>query len=128
MIISKQYIDTAINIRREFVNLNSKLDNILNDLKDVADKLGNENDNLKKINTDLGKFDKETSKDMIISKLLDMEKEANRLSKVYEPINDRIEQLKRDEENLYLNIKNKYPNLSDEEIVSEIRPFIEDIK
>ena len=128
MIISKQYIDTAVNIRREFVNLNSKLDNILNDLKDVADKLGNENDNLKKINADLGKFDKETSKDMIISKLLDMEKEANRLSKVYEPINDRIEQLKRDEENLYLNIKNKYPNLSDDEIVSEIRPFIEDIK
>ena len=98
MIISKQYVDSAIKIKKEFVDLSKKLDSILGNLKGVADKLKVENDELKDINDNLKNYDKETAEKKIIAKLIDMEKEANRLSSICEPINNRIEELRKEEE------------------------------
>jgi uncharacterized phage infection (PIP) family protein YhgE len=125
MVIDQRYIDTAIRIRKEFLSMNEKLIDVSSDIKNVLGKLSEENDNLSNIDKNLQSYDKSTAEKLILDKLMDMEKEANRLAKIYEPINKKIEELRKEEELLYDKIREMYPDLSDEEIVSEIHPFLE---
>lgn len=126
--ISKRLIDQGVKIRTEFLDINKKLDSILKDLQNVAMQLQKHTEELENINKNLDEYgDVESAKLVILNKLTDVEIQGNRLANIYKPVNDQLEDLKKQEESLYRIIKETYPKLSDDEIVSEFEPHIKKI-
>jgi chromosome segregation ATPase len=127
--ISKRFIDQGIKIREDFLNVNKKLNLILDDIKRTANKMEEFKNDFVEISENMEDFpDLETAKKTLLDKLTQADAESKRLAKVYEPINRELESLKQQEESLYRNIKETYPELSDDEIVSEFEPHIEKLK
>jgi uncharacterized phage infection (PIP) family protein YhgE len=120
--IAKHYIETGNSIRTEFRSISNKLNSLLSDLSKIGNSLKEENDGLKNIYDNLSTYkDPDSAKKDILNKLSDIEKQGNKLSALYKPLNERLEELKKQEEILYVNIKSAYPNLSDEEIIEEFK-------
>lgn len=120
--INKQYLKIGEKIRKDYIDTSKKLETILYKIKDVSEKLqgyskefmaicdkyenNNKNDNATG----------EEIKKKIFSKLVQVEKQGKILNDEYKPLNEKIEELKKEEEILYKNVKEKYPELSDEKI------------
>lgn len=126
--IDKKYINQGIELRKEFLGLNSQMDVILKDLKKVAENLKNENDNLEDINSNLKEMEYEQASRLVLEKLMNMELEAEKLHKIYEPINKRIEEIKKQETILFENVKMSYPSLSEEEIFNQFSEHLSKLK
>lgn len=127
--ISKRFIETGVKIREDYLNLKFKLNDILGDIRKTAEKMEEYKNDFIKINEDIDNYtDLEQIQKVLMAKLDQADAESKRLAKVYEPINKEMEVLKKQEESLYRNIKETYPNLSDEEIVEEFKPHIEKLK
>ena len=126
--ISKHYIDKGVEIRKSFLSVNKKLDNILGDIKKVGSSLEKLTEELQRMSDGLDEYgDVEMAKISILGKLNEVEKQGNRLSSIYKPVNDELEELKNQEEMLYQTIKETYPNLTDDQIVIEFEPYIKKI-
>lgn len=117
--INKNYIERGKKIRKEFIQTSQKLELILNKLKSVSEKLKEYHKDLK----DLSESEKnpEEIKRLTLQKLTLIEKEGIKLNKEYKPLNDKMENLKKEESILYKNVKEKYPELTDEEIKNEFQ-------
>lgn len=120
--IDKQYIESARNIRSEFLSLNKKLEVYKKELVDLSDYLQNVIKDLetmsdKKIDS---KQDLKGVAETLIEKIGNIELEEQKLTKLVKPINDRIEKLREEENILYNTLKKKYPNLTDEDLKTEI--------
>jgi chromosome segregation ATPase len=128
--IDKIYIESAKNIRKEFLNLSEKLDKYQNGLKKYVSYLETASSDLEAIkNNDVKKM-KEASElkdisEKITKKLTEIETEEQKIIHLIKPINDRIEKLREEENYLYTQIKEKYPKLTDEEIIKEIHSYLE---
>lgn len=124
--ISEFYIESAKNIRNQFLNLTSQLEKHQDELRQISKLLLDTAKELEDYNNK-GIY-KETSMDSIksyiVSKLDKLDIESNKLAKKINPINDAIERLKQDEIQLYQAIKSKYPNLTDIQIQEEIRKHL----
>lgn len=120
--IDNIFIDNAKSIRNEFLSLNKKLDIYKDDIQELSAKFLETSSELEEYN----KNEINTSKDVntiesyIVEKLNYLESESNKILLKIEPINKKIENLKKDELNLYNKIKSSYPNMSDEDIKLEI--------
>lgn len=116
--ISKQYINEAVRIRKEYLN---NLEHIVNQ----EEKIMNKKDDFQKIQdeiqaivfSDLNEIRKTLS---INEKLIYLEKEIKSIQSIIKPYYDNIEKLKDDRDRLYLAIKEKYPNITAEQIKQEI--------
>lgn len=126
--IDKFYIDSAKQIRKEFIRLSSMLVYHEEDLRKISELLLETSRELQEYSDN--QIDKEknvdTIKNYIVSKLEYLDDESNKIAKRINPINEGIEKLKQDEMTLYNTIKNKYKDLSDEDIISEIQKNLED--
>ena len=127
--IAEIYIESAKNIRNEFLRLTKKLNTYdkkaaeliiyletkSQELKDYSD------NNVSKIKdkSDIAKVGED-----IIKKISEIEDEEQKLIRLIKPINDRIDRLKKDEEILFNQLKEKYPNLSLQEIIQEIHSHL----
>jgi chromosome segregation ATPase len=128
--IDKIYIESAKNIRREFLSLSQKLDNYQNDLTKYVSYLENASKDLENIKTNDIKnlreaSDLQTISERITKKLNEIETEEQKIIHLIKPINNRIEKLREEENYLYNQIKEKYPNLTDEQIIKEIHSYLE---
>lgn len=127
--ISKRFIETGVKIREDYLNLKFKLNDILGDIKKTAEKMEEYKNDFIEINENMDDYtDLEQLQKVLMDKLEQADAESQRLAKVYEPINKEMEVLKKQEESLYRNIKETYPDLSDEDIVKEFKPHIEKLK
>ena len=127
--IAEIYIESAKNIRNEFLRLTKKLNTYdkkaaeliiyletkSQELKDYSD------NNVSKIKdkSDIAKVGED-----IIKKISEIEDEEQKLIRLIKPINDRMDRLKKDEEILFNQLKEKYPNLSLQEIIQEIHSHL----
>ena len=122
--IDESFIKAAIKIRREYLKLTNNLnfykrkaEDVIENLEDIVTKIENiqqETENQNITNNDAVVFQ--------LTKLLtDVESEGRAVESLIDPLNKEIEKLGLEEQELWRNIKNKYPNLSDEEIVEYVR-------
>ena len=124
--IDKQYIESAKNIRSEFVSLNKKLDIYKKDLENLSEYLQTtiadlNNMTNKKVES---KQELQTIAENLIKKIEEIELEEKKMTNLVKPINERIDKLKEEETILYNALKTKYPNLSDDEMRKEIHSRI----
>ena len=121
--INKKYLEQAARIRKDFININS-------DLEIVSTELFSLKDRLEKYKTDLKSLtdDPDISNDVLNSNAMDilndMAREQDTINNIYKPINEKMENLKKEEIELFSNLKKEYPSLSDTELVKKITNFI----
>ena len=127
--IDKQYLESAKNIRYEFLNLSKKLDSYHKELTQLFEYLQNVTKELNELNTNEVSKIKSASDatiigNKIVKKMEEIESEEQKLLNLVKPINDRIDRLREEENILYKKIKTKYPSLSDDEIKKEISIYL----
>ncbi len=127
--IAKIYIESAKNIRNEFLRLTKELNKYEKKAAELVIYLENKSQKLKefsenKVSTIKDKADIAKVGEEIIKEMSEIESEEQKLIRSIKPINDKIERLKKDEEILFNQIKEKYPNLSSQEIVQEIHSHL----
>jgi len=120
--IDKHYIEAGIKIREEFIELNLSLTDHLDYVRSIGERLISISGDI--IGMDLDGRSDDDIRDDVFGKITDAELEAEKINKLVGPINDRIESLRRDEESLYNIIREKYPNLSDNDIINEFKKYI----
>jgi uncharacterized coiled-coil DUF342 family protein len=127
--IDKQYLESAKNIRYEFLNLSKKLDSYHKELTQLFEYLQNVTKELDELNTkEVSKIKSATDATVIgnkiVKKMEEIESEEQKLIRLVKPINDRIDKLREEENILYKKIREKYPLLSDDEIKKEISIYL----
>jgi chromosome segregation ATPase len=129
--IDNQLIESAKFIRKDFLVLSRKLDMYQDDVRNLglflqkkASELESYSEkNIKKI-TSKSNLDEVVRH--ILSEIESIEEEEAKLSKKVSSINDEMDKLRKDELALYENIKIRYPNLSDDEILKEIQSNLDE--
>jgi chromosome segregation ATPase len=127
--IAKIYIEGAKNIRNEFLRLSKELDSYNNKAAELVIYLENKAQELKDYSNNTVSKIKDKSDitkvgEDIIKKLSEVQDEEQKLVRLVKPINDEIDKLRVDEENLFKQIKDKYPNMTEQEIVKEIHSHL----
>ena len=124
--IDSQLIDSAIVIRKEYLKLVSTLNKYQDNVSDLSKFLLEKIDAMSKYNNDVVKNIRTQSditkvSDQILRNIQEIEDEEKKLSKKVNEINIKLEKLRSDETVLYNNIVDRYPNLSESEIIQEIQ-------
>ena len=127
--IDEFYIQSAINIRREYLKLSNNMElyqkrayDVVNMLEDTINKL---NELQSKLNNKITPLATNDSLNELLVILKNVEDEGVRLELLVEPINKQIEKLSKDESELYSKIRNKYPDLPEAIIVESVRERLE---
>ena len=116
--IAEQYIKEGVRLREFYIeNLQKILDQepIINERKKVFDEIKQEME--KTVFSELNDIRKTL---LLNNKLLELEKEIKKIQELIRPYYDTIENLKTERDRLYVAIKEKYPNITDDEIEREI--------
>lgn len=126
--VDEKYLKMAINIRRTYLKLINNLDLYKNKATQVSEKLEetvNKLDNIKK------EVDRKTAEKIsvneqeVFNKLLkilnEVEEEGKRLEDLVNPINLEIEKLAKEEQELFRQIVEHSPNLTEDQIVNSVR-------
>lgn len=123
--IDIHYIESAVKIRKEYLGLNKKLEGCALEIKEISKKLYSQTELLDELKDNLSQYKTpEEAQEAIFLKLNDIDLEHKKINNIYKPINDRLEELGKQEEILYSNIKRAYPKLSDKDIIIEINKYI----
>jgi molecular chaperone DnaK (HSP70) len=119
--ISQIFIDRAVGIRKEYLSLNRDAGNykkLIENLKNkVEDTIGGLDDIIKNISN----LTEDESKQQSLKFIFDLEEETQKIQKMVDPINEKIQQLVKEEQSLYDQIKLNYIELSNEEILTIIQ-------
>jgi molecular chaperone DnaK (HSP70) len=119
--ISQIFIERAIGIRKEYLSLNKDANNyqkLIESLKNkVEDTIGGLEDLIKNIDN----LTEDESKQQSLKFIFDLEEETQKIQKMVDPINEKIQQLVKEEQSLYDQIKLNYIELSNEEILTIIQ-------
>lgn len=128
--IDKQLIESAKFIRKDYLSLSNDLNKYHDDVKSLGNFLLKKVEELSKYNDDVVKkmknqddISKVTS--FILKEIEGIEDEEKKLVKKVESVNADLEKLRKDEIMLYNTIKERYPNLSDDDIKKEIHSHLE---
>ena len=122
--IAEQYIKDGVRLRRSYIeNLKEilKQEPAINDRKQVFEDLKTEMEKI--VYSDLNDVRKTLE---LNNKLNVLDKEIRKVQEILKPYYDSIENLKTERDRLYVAIKEKYPNITDQEIESEIMAHIEE--
>lgn len=127
--IDNYFIESAKSIRYRFLELNSKLDfysksieQLVSDFNRITSELQvYQLEHLPKVKT---KIEAENTVKYLRDKLSEIEESYKKLDNNINPINEEMEDLQKQEQKLYKLIKEKYPSLSDEQIIRQIHENI----
>ena len=129
--IDESYLDAAVRIRRTFMKLNIELTEYENYAKSIEKIIERALADLEDINNSISndKKLKNVSQEEMLRKVLDilarLEDDSKSLESKVNPINDSIEKLRKEEVQLYNNIKFKYPNIKDSELIEMVNKKLE---
>jgi hypothetical protein len=122
--IAEQYINEGIRIRKSYIqNLKEilKQEPIIFERKTIFEKL--KDDMEATVTSDINEARKILE---LNNKLITIEKEIRVIQNIIKPYYDAIESLRTDKDRLYLAIKEKYPNITQEEIEKDIMSRVEE--
>ena len=127
--IDLKYKEGAKVLRNEYIGLNKKLQFHQKEFNDIQQVLQNYIKEFMEYETNLKNNPNETNvegiKKEIEIKLSNLEKELNMITSKINPISNRISKMKKEEEQLFNQIKEKYPNILDEDIINEIQSYLD---
>ena len=119
--ISQIFIDRAIGIRKEYLSLNKDANNYKKLIVNLKDKVESTIGSLEDIIKNIDNLTEDESKKQSLKFIFELEEETQKIQKMVDPINDKIQQLVKEEQSLYDQIKLNYIELSNEEILSIIQ-------
>ena len=123
--IEEKYLKMSISIRRTYLKLINNLDLYHNRALKVSSNLEETLSKLDTIQEDLDLKDKKPSSketlDKILGILQEVEDEGKKLETLIDPINTEIEKLGREEQELYRQIVEHHPELTEDQIVNFVR-------
>jgi len=125
-----QYVESAKYIRSEFLSLNKELSAHEEDLRKLSDFLFKKIDELKDYrDTVISKM--KTREDLttitahLMKEIVSIEDEEKRINSKVDKLNVKLEKLKESEKNLFSSIRDRYPDMSDDQIRKEIQSHLE---
>jgi hypothetical protein len=123
--IDIKFIESAREIRKKYITLHDQLDESKKDVTQLASFLDEKLKELAYLNENVVKTAKDKDElisvtKTLISKLDEIENRERIMTKRIDDINEDIEKLKLEEIDLMKKIKNKYPDLSNQEIIKEV--------
>lgn len=128
--IDKRYIESAKQIRSEYLRLNDELNRYQDDVKELGEFLLKKVDELKNFNDK--EIKKAKTKDelsqvtkVLVNNLTEIEDKEKIIGAKVSEINKKIERLKKDEIILYNTLKEKYPEMTNEELRDEVQSHLE---
>ena len=123
--IEEKYLKVSISIRRTYLKLINNLDLYHNRALKVSSNLTETLAKLDTIQEGLESKDNKTSSketlDKILNILQEVEDEGKKLETLIDPINVEIEKLGREEQELYRQIVEHHPELTEDQIVNFVR-------
>jgi predicted nucleic acid-binding Zn-ribbon protein len=119
--IDKIYIDRAISLRKEYLELNGNLKKYEHLIINLKDKVESTIGNLQDIVDNIKESSVEDIQKNSMKFLANLEEETQKIQKFVDPINKKLETLQKEEQALYNQIKLKYPTLDNKEILSCIQ-------
>ncbi len=123
--IEEKYLKMSISIRRTYLKLINNLDLYHNRALKVSSNLEETLAKLDTIQENLDLKDKKPSSKETLDKILDIlqevEDEGKKLETLIDPINTEIEKLGREEQELYRQIVEHHPELTEDQIVNFVR-------
>ena len=122
--ISEQYIQEGIRIRKQYIN---NLKEILKQEPNIMAK----KERFQELQLEMEKIVKSNSNEIrktmeLNEKLIFVEKELIAIQNIIKPYYENIEKLKNDRDRLYLAIKEKYPDITQQEIEQDIMSRVEE--
>lgn len=119
--IAQIYLDRAVKIRKEYLSLNKDASDYKILVEKLKDKVEETIDGLEELLKNVNISAEDETKEKSLKYMLDLEEETQRMQKVIEPINEKIEELGKEEQSLYEQIKLNYIDLTNEEILNIIQ-------
>jgi hypothetical protein len=130
--IDQQLLSSAREIRKKYLSIMSDLSDYEKEIKKLSDFLLEKAEVFKKIeekdlNTKGSKEELLRITSKIVNEIQEIEDEEIKISKRIEQLNEGLNKLQKEEDILYTTIKTRYPNMTDEEIKSQIHSVIKDL-
>lgn len=127
--VDERYIQMAITIRRTYLKLINNLDLYRTRALQISDRLEETVDKLNEFNKEVTESAKNKNSNIsqveIFERLLkiidEVEDEGKRLENLIDPINVEMEKLAKEEMELYRQIVDSHPNLTEDQIVESVR-------
>jgi chromosome segregation ATPase len=125
--IQEIFLRKAFNIRKEYLNIRRNIDsyeenvrNLLNNLQSKAEDL-----NILKEKLDSNKInDPESAKNELLKIMIELEDDINQNDKYITNLNAKIEDLKEQEQSLFRDIKQRYPDINNNDIKKQVQDYI----
>jgi|AntRauTorcE11897_2_1112592.scaffolds.fasta_scaffold00051_25 septal ring factor EnvC (AmiA/AmiB activator) len=121
--IQENLLQSAVTIRQEYLKVSSNIELYHKRSKEIVSILDKNIESLDKLQKDI-KSKKVTDPEKSISKLMEVikevEVEGNKLETLMAPMNKEIEKLQKEENELFRTLKEKNPELSDDQIIKEV--------
>lgn len=127
--VDEKYIQMAINIRRTYLKLINNLDLYRSRALQISDRLEETVEKLNNLNKEVAEAAKKKNNNVsqieVFERLLkiidDVEDEGKRLENLVDPINVEMEKLAKEEMELYRQIVDSHPNLTEDQIVETVK-------
>lgn len=119
--ISQIYLDRAVKIRREYLSLNKDASDYKVLVENLKSKVEKTIDGLEDLLKNINLSTEDETKEKSLKYLLELEEESQKIQKVIDPITEKIQELGKEEQSLYEQIKLNYIDLTNEEILSIIQ-------
>ena len=122
--INEIFLAAAVNIRRTYIKITSNIDSYKGRVEETVKKLDETLKKIEQIRADLNKKDAVDSKNVLgemMGFLAEIEEEGKSLERYVEPLNKEIERLALEEQELFRQICQKHPELTEEKIVECVR-------
>lgn len=117
--ISDKYIEIGIRLRKEYLDVSSTIDEKVGELDTILNSIDKISLDLDAISKKLDNMSKDEAVKTINQQLDYLTKESIKVTDLCKPLNKKLDDLKKDEQNLYLSIKTSHPELSDDDIKNE---------
>ena len=125
--IDEIYLLKAAQIRKDYLNLNKDIDNVEHTIKNFLPLLENHQGDLESIQKEVNKgslTDKTLFSEKLISIITNLEVETSNYEKMVDKIHEKMDSLREDEDQLFVQIKNKYTDIPLSVIKEEVNKYL----
>lgn len=123
--IDEKFLIAAVNIRKNYFKITSNIDFYKKRAEKTLEVLDKSLKEIDEIKNEIKNNESADTVNSLLSLLLKIEEEGNKLEKFVDPLNKEIERLALEEQELYRVIVEKHPELSESQIVESVRKRLE---
>ena len=123
--INEKYLNQALRIRKDYLKTNNNLLGLQEKLEQIQVELKSSLNGLTQVKDNSESYDNEEEfrKD-VLKYLKDFEIQIKEINSLYEPLNNKMENLKEEEDKLYSELIKKYPKIKEEEIINQVKEYV----